>query len=125
MNIVYLLGNLGQDVTTRRTQRGSLVANASIATNKNEKVNGEWKQKSTWHRVTAFGKTAERLAQLRKGEMVFLVGELAVESWQAQDGTQKQETKVYASKVLRAQELRLDEQPDNHGNSEAYSTPPF
>jgi len=125
MNIVYLLGNLGQEVTVRQSQKGTHIASVSVATNKNEKIDGQWQNKSTWHKVVAFGKTADRLAQLRKGEMVFLVGELVVDSWQAQDGQQRTETKVYVSKVTRAQELRLDHQPEGQGAGESYSTPPF
>lgn len=125
MNIVYLLGNLGQEVTVRQSQSGNKIASVSIATNKSAKIDGQWQNKSTWHKVVAFGKLAERLAQLRKGEMAFLVGELTVESWQSQDGQQRTETKVYLSKVVRAQELRLDHQPEGQGAGESYSTPPF
>jgi len=125
MNIVYLLGNIGADVTVRQSQNGNKIASVSMATNKNVKVDGQWQNKSTWHQIVAFGKIAERLAQLRKGEQVFIVGEITVEQWQSQDGQQRTATKVYVSKVTRAQELKPESQVSSQAQQENYSTPPF
>ena len=68
VNKVILVGNVGQDVTTRDVSSG-IVANTSLATT--EKRNGE--EKTEWHRIVAWGRTAELCAQyLAKGRTVYV-----------------------------------------------------
>lgn len=131
MNTVYLIGNLGRDPEMRQTNGGQAVATLSIATTKNVKIGQEWQGKTTWHSVVAFGKRADRLAQLRKGEMVFVDGEIVVEQWTSKDGQARSSVKIHANRVVRVDDLRStahQSQPSSEGNyynDPSYSTPPF
>lgn len=97
MNHVVLLGNLGADPDVRNTASGSPVVNLKVATNKNRKVDGEWKKETEWHRVTAWGETNARVAEgLAKGSRVLVQGENRTRKWQTQDGQERYTTEVVA-----------------------------
>ena len=60
VNKAIILGNVGQDPEVRHTKNGTSVCNFSIATNKSWKTqDGQKQDKTSWHRVTAWGKVAE------------------------------------------------------------------
>ena len=64
VNKVIILGNLGNDPEVRYMPNGEPVANISIATREtwNDKNTGEKREKTEWHRVVAYRKTAEIIA---------------------------------------------------------------
>lgn len=95
LNRVLLLGHLGRDPETKETKTGTVVCNLSLATSK--KIAGV--EKTEWHRVVCFGKTAEFCAKyLTKGRLVFIEGELQTRSWE-QNGEKRYMTEVVASRV--------------------------
>ena len=63
LNKVFLLGNLTRVPELRYTPGGMAVANLNIATNEvwTDK-SGERKEKTEWHYVDVWGKTAESLS---------------------------------------------------------------
>ena len=69
LNKAMIIGRLGQDPDVRYTQSNTAVANLSIATSERYKDNqGEWKERTEWHRVVAWGRTAEICQEyLKKG----------------------------------------------------------
>lgn len=83
-NQVILLGRLGNDPETKYTQGGTAVASLSIATSRRRKDGaGEWVEETAWHRVKAFGKQAEVIAEhCRKGDLLFVEGRL--DYWEAE-----------------------------------------
>ncbi|WP_298128685.1 single-stranded DNA-binding protein, partial [Ferrovum sp.] len=78
VNKVILVGNLGRDPEVRYLPDGSAIANISVATTDTWKDKAGTKQEKTeWHRVSFFGKTAEIAAQyLKKGSQVYLEGRI-------------------------------------------------
>jgi single-strand DNA-binding protein len=106
LNEVKLIGNLGNDPEIRRTQQGTPVANMSIATSERwkDKQSGEDKEKTEWHRVVLWGKLAEIAEQyIKKGDKVFVCGQLETHKWTDKDGTEKYSTQV----VLRGFDAKL------------------
>lgn len=84
VNKVTLIGRLGQDPEVRYIANGTAVANISIATSDvwRDKVTGEKKERTEWHRVVLWGKKAEVAGEyLRKGSKVYIEGSLATRSW--------------------------------------------
>jgi single-strand DNA-binding protein len=80
INRIELLGNLGTDPDLRYTQAGKEVAKFRLATTAYN-PNGE--DKTEWHNLIAFGKTAEIAAKyLAKGNLVYLVGHNHTRSWE-------------------------------------------
>ncbi|QKE41462.1 MAG: single-stranded DNA-binding protein [Ferrovum myxofaciens] len=84
VNKVILVGNLGRDPEVRYMPDGSAIANISVATTDTWKDKAGTKQEKTeWHRVSFFGKTAEIVAQyLKKGSQVYLEGRIQTRKWQ-------------------------------------------
>lgn len=82
-NQVILLGRLGNEPETKYTQGGTAVVSLSIATSRRRKDGaGDWVEETAWHRVKAFGKQAEVIAEhCRKGDLLFVEGRL--DYWEA------------------------------------------
>ena len=102
VNKVILIGNLGRDPELRYTQSGQAVANFSIATseNWNDKSSGERVERTEWHRIVAWGRTAELAAQyLSKGRTVYVEGRLQTREYEDSDGVKRRVTEVVASNI--------------------------
>jgi len=97
VNKVILVGNLGQDPDVRYMPNGGAVANITLATSDTwrDKLTGENKEVTEWHRVVLFGKLAEVAGEyLRKGAQVYVEGQLRTRKWQGTDGQDKYATEV-------------------------------
>ena len=93
VNKVILIGRLGGDVEMRSTAGGTSVANFSLATSETYAKDGQKQEKTEWHRIILWGKTAEVAAKyLRKGSKVFIEGKLQTRSWEDQASGQKKFT---------------------------------
>jgi len=101
VNKVILLGRLGKDPDMRYTPSGTAVANFSLATNSAIKDSeGNWTDKTEWHNIVAFGRTAEIAGEyLKKGKQVFIDGRLQTSSWEDQNGQKRYKTEIVASEL--------------------------
>ena len=101
VNKAILIGNLGRDPELRYTQSGQAVTNFSLATSENwTDKNGERTEKTEWHRIVAWGKTAELCAQyLSKGRTVYIEGRLQTRDWEDKEGVKRQTTEIVANTV--------------------------
>ena len=101
VNKVILIGNLGRDPELRYTQGGQAVASFSIATTENfTKKSGERDERTEWHRIVAWGRTAELCAQyLSKGRSVYIEGRLQTREWENKEGQKQRTTEVVAQTV--------------------------
>ncbi len=84
VNKVILIGNLGRDPEVRYATSGNAVCNFTMATSRTYKdKQGERKDETEWHRVVAFGRTAEVCGEyLKKGSMVYIEGRIKTNKWQ-------------------------------------------
>jgi single-strand DNA-binding protein len=72
---VMVIGRLGQDPVMKYTPSGLAICEFSVATSKKQKDGSE---KVSWHRLKAFGKTAELIGQyVSKGREIHVIGELS------------------------------------------------
>lgn len=96
VNKVILIGNLGGDPELRYTQSGAALTTLNIATTSSRKDrDGNWQEKTEWHRVKVFGKTAETAGKyLTKGGQVYIEGHLEYGSYE-KDGV-----KHYTSDII-------------------------
>ena len=101
VNKVILIGNLGKDPEARNTNGGSAVCNFSLATSERVKDrDGNWSDRTEWHNVVCFGKTAENVAKYcKKGKSVYIEGKLQTRKWQDKDGRDRWTTEVVAFDV--------------------------
>ena len=102
LNKVMLIGNLGKDPEVRYTTSGQAVASFSLATTdkfKNKQTN-EWEEKTEWHRVTLWGKTAEIAGEyLSKGRTVYIEGRLQTRKWTDRDGNERSTTEIVGERM--------------------------
>lgn len=87
-----LIGNLGKDPTFRTIQSGKEVCNFSIATSK--KINGQ--KVTTWWNVTSWDERKNKVIKdyVRKGDRVFVEGELISREWNDKDGNKRTSVEV-------------------------------
>jgi single-strand DNA-binding protein len=82
------------------TAAGKSVANLSLATNQFRAGNGGTEKYTEWHRIVAFGKTAEQCKQyLRKGRLICVEGSLRTRSWEKPPGERHYSTEVVAARI--------------------------
>ena len=97
VNKVIILGNLGADPELRSSPSGITTCRLSIATSMNwtDKNSGEKKEKTEWHRIVFFGRSAEVLDQyVKKGQQLYVEGRLQTRKWQDKDGVEKYSTDI-------------------------------
>lgn len=101
LNSVKILGRLGRDPELKHTQSGQPVATMSVATDESYKDSSGTKvEKTEWHRVNVWGRTAENCAQyLGKGSLVLVEGSLQTRKWQDKDGQDRYTTEIKAFRV--------------------------
>ena len=112
VNLVIILGNLGNDPEVRYMPNGEPVANISIATSEtwNDKNTGEKREKTEWHRVTAYRRTAEIIGQYtRKGSKLYVEGKLQTRKWTDQNGVERYTTEIIADSVQLLDSRRDDQ----------------
>jgi single-strand DNA-binding protein len=101
VNKVILVGNLGRDPELRYTQSGQAVANFSLATtDRFSSRDGDRQERTEWHRIVTWGKTAENCAQyLAKGRSVYVEGRLQTNEWEDKEGQKRRTTEIVAQTV--------------------------
>ena len=102
VNKVILVGNLGRDPELRYTQSGQAVANFTLATTDRfgGKDGAERQERTEWHRIVAWARTAELCAQyLSKGRSVYIEGRLQTREWEDKDGQKRRTTEIVAQTV--------------------------
>jgi len=95
MNNTTIIGNIGKPPDLRFTASGMAVAEFSVATTRGK----DDKKQTTWHTITAFGKTAENAAaSLEKGNRVIVIGRIDVTTSE-KDGQKRTYTKIVADNI--------------------------
>ncbi len=101
VNKAILVGNLGRDPELRHTPNGQAVVNFTLATSENwTDKSGERQERTEWHRIVVWGRTAEMCNQyLSKGRTVYVEGRIQTREWEDKDGNKRYTTEINASTV--------------------------
>ena len=102
VNKVILVGNLGRDAELRYTPGGAAVATLNMATTEvwNDKA-GQRQEKTEWHRVVLWGKSAESLTEyLTKGKQIYVEGRLQTRQWDDKEGIKRYTTEIRGDRVV-------------------------
>ena len=98
MNRVTLIGNLGQDPEVRTTNNGKQMVSLSLATSESwkDKSSGERKNVTEWHRVVVWNEHLVKTVTdyCKKGDTVFVEGQLKTRKWTDQSGNDKYTTEI-------------------------------
>lgn len=125
LNKVMLIGRLGADPEIKYTQSGSPVANLRIATDESyTDRNGQRQEKTEWHTVIAFQRTAEICQQyLHKGSLVYIEGKLQTRKWQDKNGQDRYSTEIQCQR-LQMLERRQEGAPAQASPRPGWDVPP-
>jgi single-strand DNA-binding protein len=115
VNKVTLLGNVGKDPEIRSTAGGTMVANLTLATSDNQKdAQGNWQEKTEWHNLVAFKRTAEIVRDyVKKGSKLYIEGKLTNRSWDDKETGQKR----YKTEILVNELVLLSGREDGSGGA--------
>jgi single-strand DNA-binding protein len=97
VNKVILLGNVGKDPEIRSTPGGAIVANFSLATSDRfQDAQGNWQDRTEWHNLVAFKRTAEIIRDyVKKGAKLYVEGRIQTRSWDDKEsGAKKYKTEI-------------------------------
>ena len=115
VNKVLLLGNVGKDPEIRASQGGMTIASFTLATADRQKdQTGQWTDKTEWHNLVAFGRTAEIVRDyVKKGTQLFIEGKIQTRSWDDKESGQKK----YRTEILVNDMSLLGGRPGAEGGS--------
>jgi single-strand DNA-binding protein len=106
LNKATLIGNVGSDPEVRSTANGGRVATFSLATSAvwNDQ-SGTRQEKTEWHRCVAWNQGKQTLADVveryvKKGEKVYVEGEIQYRQWQDKDGQTRYTTEIKVRELL-------------------------
>lgn len=114
VNKVFLLGNVGKDPEIRATAGGMTVASFSLATADRAKdAQGNWTDKTEWHNIVCFQRTAEVVRDyVKKGSQILVEGKITNRSWDDKTSGEKK----YRTEIL-VNELTLLGKPGDGASS--------
>lgn len=122
VNQVIIVGNLGRDPEMRFLPSGEAIANIAVATSykTKDRNSGEQRELTEWHRISAFGRTAEIIGQyLKKGSSVYVQGRLQTRKYTDKDGIDR-----YATDII-CENLQMLNSPRDAGHDQGgHDTPP-
>jgi single-strand DNA-binding protein len=122
LNKVIIIGRLGADPEERMTGGGTHVSCFSVATDRYRSSNGagNGEKITDWHRIVAYGKTAEVCnSHLRKGRLACVEGSLQTRTWESPPGTKHFTTEVVATHVTFLDFKEQNGQSDAVGTNDA------
>lgn len=122
VNRVILIGNLGADPEVKTSNRGTTYAHLSVATSERYSDGaGQRQEKTEWHRVVCFGKTAEFVQQyLTKGRKIYVEGKIQTSSWEDERTREKR----YRTEIIARDVVFLDKAQQSSYGEQYASTPP-
>ena len=101
VNKIFLLGFSGKDPEVRTFENGNKIASFSLATTKRyTDRNGEVQQQTMWHNIQVSGNSVDFVQKyVKKGDLVFVEGELTERTYKSQEGEIKHVYEVRAASV--------------------------
>jgi len=119
VNKVILLGNVGKDPEIRSTAGGNMVANLTLATSDRQKdQQGNWQERTEWHNLVAFQRTAEIIRDyVKKGSKLYVEGKIQTRSWDDKESGQKR----YRTEIIVNDLSLLSGRGEEGGQSSGYS----
>jgi single-strand DNA-binding protein len=117
VNKVTLLGNAGKDPEVRATNSGTIVVNFSLATTDRVKdQSGNWTDRTEWHNLVAFKRTAEIIRDyVKKGSKIYIEGRIQTRSWDDKtSGEKKYRTEIIVNDISLLDGRNQGEQPGSN-----------
>ena len=113
LNSVTLIGNLGQDAEISNGASGIAIAKFSVATS-DARPDQNGNTKTEWHRVVAFGKTAEYIQKyIKKGATVCVEGRIQYGKYDNREGQT-----IYTTDIVCNNLINLTKKENSQNNND-------
>ena len=123
-----LIGNVGKDPEVRYLDgnaqggQGRKVATFTLATTERFRDrNGESRENTEWHNITAWGQPADTVEKfVKKGTQLYIEGRLRTRSWTDQSGNKRYTTEINVDNLQRLGRRDASDNgtyPGNQGNT--------
>lgn len=103
VNLVILMGNLGQDPDLKFTQQGLAICKFSLATTApvGRNDDGSTKFATEWHNIMITGKDAENAKKyLKQGDGAHITGKKQTSEWTDKDGHKHSKCEILSRDVI-------------------------
>ena len=120
-NVFSFTGTVGRDAEVRQLPSGQSVLNVTVANN----IGFGDKQQTLWISCALWGKRAEGQLHnyLKKGQQVFVSGELTQREYRANDGTTKTSLELNASIIDLVGKRDSNQMPPDNTSSSVQKSP--
>lgn len=114
LNKVMLIGNVGQDIKLDGDANKYTVLSIATSENWKDKNTGAKMEKTEWHRIVFFGKSAETICTyVKKGSKLYIEGKLTTRKYKDKEGVEKYMTEIIGNEFKF---LSSKGEGENHGN---------
>lgn len=132
LNRVTLLGNVGKDPDVKHLENNNCVAQFSLATTKKGYTTKEGQtvaDRTEWHSLVVWNKLAEVVEKfVKKGDKLYVEGELRYRSYDDQNGVKRYVTEIYVENMEmltpKADNKPLPPMPDAPAGGSAFNDEP-
>ena len=112
LNEIKIIGFVGQDAELKSSQNSKELVRFDVATKASWKnrESGEYDSRTEWHRIVVWGNLTKFAQTLKKGEHVYVSGELRYRDYDKEvgKGKSKDTVKIPVAEVHAAEIRRLD-----------------
>ena len=117
LNEIKLIGFVGQDAELKRSQNSKELVRFDVATKASWKNrdSGEYDSRTEWHRIVVWGNLTKFAQTLKKGEHVYISGELRYREYQKAIGEGKNTVTMPVAEIHAAEIRRLDPRTSEDG----------
>lgn len=102
VNKAIILGNCGGDPETRYTAQGTAITTVGVATSEQwtDKQTGQKQERTEWHRIKAFGRTAEIIGEyVKKGDKIYIEGQMRTDKYTDKEGVERYDHHIVVREV--------------------------
>lgn len=119
LNEIKLIGFVGQDAELKGSQNCKELVRFDVATKASWKnrESGEYDSRTEWHRIVVWGGLTKFAQTLKKGEHVYVSGELRYREYEKEVGKSKDSVKMPVAEIHAGEIRRLDPRAAQGGAS--------
>jgi len=120
LNKIILVGNIGSDLSLRKTSNNTSVTNFSLSTiDRWRDKSGEVQSHKKWHRTVCWGKTAEvAVDSIKNGSLVLIEGSISYRTYINKEGIKNNHIAELKTTQLTKWANPLDNKINKTGESE-------
>jgi single-strand DNA-binding protein len=119
LNEIKLIGFVGQDAELKGSQNRKELVRFDVATKASWKhqESGKYDSRTEWHRIVVWGGLARFAQTLKKGEHIYVAGELRYRQYEKEVGEGKYSVKMPVAEIYANEIRRLNPKASEDGGA--------